>query len=365
MIPTSPTWIEGRRGPVTSGTPVEARKFRDLLTLAYLEHRAILTLCTLYMATGGVLLRILHRPWPISVGNRFFLIIWLTSSTLWLLWQWVHSPRRLRRAMKIPRICGAILVGLIAVPTQITFQALKQSISADIGFHSDRMLYEASVRIHGRMAWQWLAPVLDHPDLVHILDLTYMLWFPAILGFTLWCSWTRDRVLRQRAIVAFLLMWVIAGTLFAAAFSSAGPIYYGKVVAGPDPYAPLVRRLDAISTNGMTLFNRVSERNLWTTYRHDTWSAFGGISAMPSLHVGIATLYVLIAWRRSRRLAAFLGAFAAVIQIGSVVLGWHYPVDGYAGAALAGVCWWAAGRLQAPNEVAAALAMQTIIDETI
>jgi membrane-associated phospholipid phosphatase len=360
MTPTTTTCRERADVRVIAGTSPVATA-RDLLTLVYLEHRTILALSALYIATGGILLRILHRPWPIALSNRFFLTTWMLASTLWLLRQWVQSPSCLRRALSPPRVGGAILVVLLAVPTQITFQGLKQSIGPAVGFHSDPLLHAASVRIHSRMAWQWLAPVLDHPHIVRLLDVTYTLWFPAMLVFALWCSWTSDRPLRQRAIMAFLLMWIVAGTVVAAAFSSAGPIYYGKVVSGPNPYAALVEKLDAMSASGVILFNRGSERTLWASYEYDTWNSFGGISAMPSLHVGIATLYVLIARRRSRLLTALLAAFAAAILAGSLVLGWHYPLDGYVGAALAALCWWGAGRLQAPSELAAAIQTQTVI----
>jgi hypothetical protein len=72
-------------------------------------------------------------------------------------------------------------------------------------------------------------------------------------------------------------------------------------------------------------------------------------------------LYALIAWRRSRAGAALLAAFVARIWIGSVTLGWHYPLDGYAGAALAGLCWWLAGRLQTEKEITAAIEVQALI----
>ena len=333
----------------------------EVLRLVYLEHRAVLWVCIGYIGVGGALLRMLHRPWPIELTDHVFATVWMTASTLWLLWRWVQSPRRLRSALIAPRVCGAALVALLAVPTQITFQSLKQSIGPVIGFHGDRWLSELSVGTHQRMASQWFAPFLDHPPLLRALDFIYVVWFPAMIAFALWCSWTDDRVLRQRAITAFLLIWVIAGTLVAAALSSAGPVYYGAVVRGPNPYAALVTKLDAMNSNHIVLISRASEKTLWTLYRNNTWFPFGGISAMPSLHVGIATLYALIAWRRSRAGAALLAAFVASIWIGSVTLGWHYPLDGYAGAALAGLCWWLAGRLQTEKEITAAIEVQALI----
>jgi membrane-associated phospholipid phosphatase len=63
---------------------------------------------------------------------------------------------------------------------------------------------------------------------------------------------------------------------------------------------------------------------------------------MPSLHVGISVLFALVAWRRSRVVGVVLWLYAVVIQIGSVILAWHYAVDGYLGAVFAVVSWKAA-----------------------
>jgi hypothetical protein len=40
-----------------------------------------------------------------------------------------------------------------------------------------------------------------------------------------------------------------------------------------------------------------------------------------------------------------------LIQVGSVVLAWHYAVDGYLGAVLAIVCWRVAGTLTREQKV--------------
>ena len=72
-----------------------------------------------------------------------------------------------------------------------------------------------------------------------------------------------------------------------------------------------------------------------------------GISAFPSLHVASAVLFALYAMRRSAIAGTMLWTFAALIMLGSVVLGWHYAVDGYAGALLTLLTWKMVGRLLA------------------
>jgi membrane-associated phospholipid phosphatase len=184
-----------------------------------------------------------------------------------------------------------------------------------------------------------------NPSWVRVVDLLYMAWFGLLFVFFFWASWSSARVLRQRALIAFLLMWIGAGTTTAWWASSAGPCYYGHVVAGVDPYEPLIARLDAVASERGGLKARFNQKGLWELRRADEWGYFAGISAMPSLHVAIAVLIALVAAQRSRLLGFLLALYAVVIQIGSVILAWHYAVDGYVGALLAVLCWKAAGAL--------------------
>ena len=59
-----------------------------------------------------------------------------------------------------------------------------------------------------------------------------------------------------------------------------------------------------------------------------------GISAFPSMHVATATLFALAARRLHPRLFPLGLAYWAVIMLGSVLLAWHYAVDGYVGILL-------------------------------
>ena len=126
--------------------------------------------------------------------------------------------------------------------------------------------------------------------------------------------------------------------------ASGGPCYYGHFVDGTNPYEPLFQRLRELDPDH-TLFALKAQNYLWTTNVSGEWGAVAGISAMPSLHVALATLFAILAWQCQRWLGALLTVFAVATQIGSVVLGWHYAVDGYAGALLAYGCWISAGAL--------------------
>jgi membrane-associated phospholipid phosphatase len=71
-----------------------------------------------------------------------------------------------------------------------------------------------------------------------------------------------------------------------------------------------------------------------------------GISAFPSIHVAMATLFVLVAWPFGVVLRILSLAFLTVIFVGSVDLGWHYSVDGYASMIFTCAIYGSVGWLQ-------------------
>ncbi len=78
---------------------------------------------------------------------------------------------------------------------------------------------------------------------------------------------------------------------------------------------------------------------LWDGAAQHPAAPFRGISAMPSVHVAMAVLLALIGWARHPLAGTALTAYAVVILIGSVVLGWHYAIDGYVGGLMAFAIW--------------------------
>jgi membrane-associated phospholipid phosphatase len=86
-----------------------------------------------------------------------------------------------------------------------------------------------------------------------------------------------------------------------------------------------------------------AQEMLWSNYQMRDVMVGSGISAMPSMHVAIATLFALVCWRVRRWLGIVMTIYAVIIMIGSVHLGWHYAVDGYLGAAAMLAIWWCVG----------------------
>jgi len=71
-----------------------------------------------------------------------------------------------------------------------------------------------------------------------------------------------------------------------------------------------------------------------------------GLMALPSLHVAAVTLYALFAWGEGRFMRWLTILFAVCIFLGSLLSGWHYAIDGYAGALIAAALWYGVGWAQ-------------------
>src|SRR5262249_25056206 len=71
---------------------------------------------------------------------------------------------------------------------------------------------------------------------------------------------------------------------------------------------------------------------------------YGCVAAFPSLHVALVALFAFASRPVSRSWYRINLLFVFLMVLGSVVTGYHYLLDGIAGIALAGLCWWAGQR---------------------
>ncbi len=240
---------------------------------------------------------------------------------------------------------AAVLPVLLLYPVFLsTFGMLKALIPAIQPFAWDAQFAEWDRVLHGGyQPWEWLQPLLGHPHATDVVDTLYLLWFYVCASVLFWqiVSLRRPR-LRMQFLLTQVLVWTVLGNLAATAFSSAGPCYYGRVTGLPDPFTPLMDYLRGAGEVANIKALQVQEK-LWQSFLDDGARAQYGISAMPSLHVAVAFLNMLLGFAVSRRLGLAFGVFAAIVLIGSVHLGWHYAIDGYAGMLGAYVIWRAVG----------------------
>jgi hypothetical protein len=195
----------------------------------------------------------------------------------------------------------------------------------------------------GHDPWRVLQPLVGRPAITNALDVLYYAWFPVNLLMVAWFGWMDDTWERRRFFLAYLLTWAVLGNLVALVFSSVGPCFFELVAGTPGPYAELMTYLRGVdTTHGLTALE--VQAMLLNDYHSGEMHPIEGIAAMPSLHVAVPFLFMFLTACRSRLVAAGFGVFGVTILIGSVHLGWHYAVDGYAAIAGAWVVCWAVER---------------------
>lgn len=220
-------------------------------------------------------------------------------------------------------IPGALLFLALAVFIGV-FSSMKQMLTNIVPFYADRLLADADRFLHGVDPWQ-LAAAMTPSALVSIVEWVYLAtWGPALVAAVAAAVFVpRFRAVRRRVVWTFLLMWTLLGTVSAGVLMSAGPVFYDKVT-GDARFAPLMAYL-ADHTQRSWIYDF-----LWRCYSGLQPGIVGaGISAFPSMHVSSATLCALLAatvggWVRW---AGF--GYCVLILFGSVLLGWHYALDGY------------------------------------
>lgn len=222
------------------------------------------------------------------------------------------------------------------------FSILKGAIGLLHPFSWDRFFRDLDATLSGgRLPHEWLEAIISSPLAVSIVNFNYNLWYFIILGsyFAIGMA-ARNSPDRMRFLNAFFLLWLIAGVFIAFVFSSAGPVYFERLGLGPD-YVPLMDDLHAAAEH-YQIWALSTQETLWEGFI-GTRRGSAGISAFPSLHVATSFLVAIYATHCRSKLAIPAWIFAAGILLGSVVLAWHYVVDGYAGAVLAVLIWKMAG----------------------
>lgn len=183
------------------------------------------------------------------------------------------------------------------------------------------------------------------PRGVLAIDFVYSrLWFIALLGISTWAALsTRYAHLRMQFFMSLLLCWILLGNVLAGIFLSGGPIYYDELTHDPFRFAALHSSLSGTKAEVYAYY-------LWDLSQGKTIGLGTGISAFPSMHISISVLLTFYVWAVDRRFGLIGALFTIVMLVGSVRLGWHYAIDGYASIVLTPIVWWAVAWLQRRGE---------------
>jgi hypothetical protein len=293
---------------------------------------------TLGITVGAVVLAARLLPLAAGAGARALSRRTGRQVTIPQSWLQVDSRRLLRC------LVGSVILFCVYGLFIDTFIGFKKALPRVMAFGWDVEFMQLDRVLHfGRHPWEWLQPLLGKPHITGLIDAFYYLWFPIKTFWLAGFLWVRNRQLRTQFYIAYLLAWIVLGTVMAYLFSSAGPCYFQRVTGAEDPYAPLMQYLYTIhATSGMLAVD--VQELLWMDYQfQSTPLLMKGISAMPSLHVALPVLYAIAGWRINRTLGKAFSIYAVIILIGSIHLGWHYAIDGYVAALAIPVIWWVSG----------------------
>jgi len=222
---------------------------------------------------------------------------------------------------------------------------VKTAIPELVPFYLDSAARELDrVLFFGNDAYTYFTWLYDMPLMFKLIDRTYTIWAAVIAGVWVYCFITEkmERERRYQYVIAMIVIWVVAGNFMAIALSSAGPCFYGTFPGDAEAFAPMIAQLASLHT--VMHVNAYEYQSILMEMYESPEIRFNGISALPSLHVGTSFMLLLLFWK-TRFAREFLILFNIIIYVGSIVLGWHYAIDGLISIPVALGCWWVAGKI--------------------
>jgi len=251
-----------------------------------------------------------------------------------------------RRFLQKERIAGFLIVFLLVPLFFSAFSSFKRMIPYLNFWTLDPTFRDWDKFLHfGRHPWELTHAVLGTPLMTTGVNFFYHAWLFVMFFTLIWQAWNIKRPhLRMQYFVSFALMWIIIGTAMAILLSSAGPVYFSNVTGVFNPYLPLMSRLYELHQTS-PVWALDLQQTLWANYAAGSTALKSGITAMPSMHVAASVHMALLGWSYNRWAGIGFTAFAIIIQIGSVHLGWHYAIDGYVSAVLVVLIWYGVGRV--------------------
>lgn len=321
----------------------EARKFARLSS----GDIAIIAGAFLYAAVAVAALSITDARQALAFSSYFvvwpfvFFVLFPAVYGLLVLLRIVHrfeTTRGRRLALRkalAARHLRPFATGLILLGAMMIFQGAFTSIKTALpiwngGFPHDVTQADLDRALHlGVDPWRYLYDACAQPWIRAAVEWNYnqgwfivcyaMLFFIAVSAST--------SAVRTRYLITYMLGWVLVGNLLAGVFLSAGPAFYGHLTGDAGRFG---EQLAFLAASGDGAHSAVKVQNyLWHFYSSGQSGLGSGISAFPSMHVGLVTLNALFIAEFSRRWGILAFAYVLLVLASSVYLAWHYAIDGY------------------------------------
>ena len=312
----------------------------------------IAVICLGYFLIGGLFLAATgDNPLDMLLGIGGSFMLFLQLATKMFPW-WIYALAALPVVI-VPglrqRIWEQKLQGVAAIVYctlfVMVFGNIKNSLPGLVPFWADPMFTRMDEVLHFGHTPHELLGWLSGLNLKSLSGLYMNLWvFPATYLPMLLIVFDGNAARRRQFIILWACAWILLGNIIALAFMSTGPIFQDLLPGGlVGSHMSALEMLERPDAQGLIAV----KHHLWASYMDASNVVGSGISAFPSVHVGMATVLGLYIARighdgaktmrlaGARRVLRHGSALAGMAIIGvflvlSVYLGWHFAVDGYA-----------------------------------
>jgi|ETN07SMinimDraft_1059922.scaffolds.fasta_scaffold01392_7 hypothetical protein len=218
------------------------------------------------------------------------------------------------------------LLMLLAWANMMAFLYIKPVLNIFVPFGADPLLADIDKALFlGTDPWRlldWMnvnfANMFYHPG-----------WFALMIIALMFLFASPSSPEKTAMALSYFLLWSIVGPLVHTILPAGGPIFFERLGHGD--------RFATLSPGDQTM--RAADY-LWRNFSNGEFSPAAGISAMPSMHVTMSAWTVLCFYYFARSWWIPVAAISGYIALLSVALGWHYAIDGIAGAALAAATFY-------------------------
>ncbi len=231
-----------------------------------------------------------------------------------------HSLSRSRPWLMLIAV-GLFLAGI----NMTTFMWTKPLLNHLVPFWADPLLADLDHRLFGgRDPWTLFTWLNTGPAALFY----HRGWFAMMILALILTLAAPPSPRRSAALLTYFALWSVIGPAIHMLVPAAGPVFFEQMNYG--------RRFAGLRAASET---REMADYLWTLYSTGGFGPGSGISAMPSMHIA-STIWIVICIRNfGRRLIVPTVIAGLLIVLLSIALGWHYAVDGIAGAGAAVLCY--------------------------